>query len=227
MRHLRIPGTIIPPPWKRAFTVVLSIVLFIFLGYLPLLISLHDVRFPTSAIDGSDLLAAEIQSSMMTQIQKCIGRFYTGLSDEDEAKLAEVIHRESFRYGYDPRFVLALIIVESSFYNRAVSSKGAKGLMQLRPFVARSLAEEMGLVWEEGAIYDPEINVRIGLYYLSKLMARFQDVHVALVAYNFGPTYIERQIEQGHPVPKGYADRVMISYRTLSGSRELPVYLVL
>jgi len=200
---------------------VVSIVFFIFLGYLPLIISLDEVHPTASAIDGSDLLAAEIQASLMLQIHKCIGQFYTGLSDEEEAKLAEVIHRESLRYGYDPRFVLALIMVESSFYNKAVSSKGAKGLMQLRPFVARSLAEEMGLLWEENAIYDPEINVRLGLYYFSKLMTRFQDVHLALMAYNFGPTYIERQIEQGRPVPRGYADRVMIGYRALSGSRDL------
>ena len=37
----------------------------------------------------------------------------------------------------------------------------------------------------------------MGLYYFTKLMARFEDVHLALMAYNYGPTYVERRIRQG------------------------------
>jgi soluble lytic murein transglycosylase len=116
--------------------------------------------------------------------------------------------------------VLALIIVESSFYSKATSSKGAKGLMQLRPDVAKVLAKEVGIAWdEEKAIYDPGVNIQLGLYYLSRLILQFKDLKVALAAYNFGPTYIKERIELGMTLPTGYADKVMRKYRRLTQER--------
>jgi soluble lytic murein transglycosylase len=113
--------------------------------------------------------------------------------------------------------VLALIMVESSFYSKATSSKGAKGLMQLRPHVARALAQEVGIAWDgEEAVYDPEVNIRLGLYYLSQLILQFRDLKVALAAYNFGPTYIREKIEQGLPLPTQYANKVLQKYYKLS-----------
>ena len=62
-------------------------------------------------------------------------------------ELAEVIYEEALRYNQDPKFILALIAIESSFKNSSVSEKGAKGLMQIMPYVAESLAQEMGIEW--------------------------------------------------------------------------------
>jgi soluble lytic murein transglycosylase len=164
-----------------------------------------------------DTVLLEFDPSIKGKIYRFIQRYQTGLTDQEEAELAGLIYAESQKYQCDPSLVLALIMVESSFYTKATSSKGAKGLMQLRPFVAKALAEEVGIAWdEEAVIYDPEVNIRLGLYYLSQLILQFKDLKVALAAYNFGPTYIREQIARGKPLPTGYANKVLKRYRTLS-----------
>ncbi|HEY0745097.1 MAG TPA: lytic transglycosylase domain-containing protein [Steroidobacteraceae bacterium] len=83
-----------------------------------------------------------------------------------------------------PALVSAVIVVESGFNPRAVSKKGAVGLMQLRPETAR----RYGVT----DIYDPEQNVRAGARYLSDLIARFgSNLELALAAYNAGEEAVE------------------------------------
>jgi soluble lytic murein transglycosylase-like protein len=83
-----------------------------------------------------------------------------------------------------PALVSAVIVVESGFNPRAVSKKGAVGLMQLLPETAR----RYGVT----DIYDPEQNVRAGARYLSDLIARFgSNVELALAAYNAGEEAVE------------------------------------
>ena len=167
-----------------------------------------------------DEVLLEFDPSMKGGIYRLIQTFPTGLTYKEEAQLAGLICAESQKHSCDPELVLALIIVESSFYSKATSSKGAKGLMQLRPQVAKSLAQEVGIVWdEETTIYDPEVNLRLGLYYLSHLILQFKDLKVALAAYNFGPTYVKERIELGMPLPTGYADKVLRKYHRLSQER--------
>jgi soluble lytic murein transglycosylase-like protein len=84
-----------------------------------------------------------------------------------------------------PALVHAVIVVESGFNPRAVSKRGAIGLMQLRPETAR----RYGVT----DIYDPEQNVRAGARYLSDLIARFgSNLELALAAYNAGEEAVER-----------------------------------
>jgi soluble lytic murein transglycosylase len=167
--------------------------------------------------DYLDMVRLEFSSSVKGEIYRFIQRFHTGLTDEEEVRLTELILDESQRYGYDPELVLALIMVESSFYSKAISTKGARGLMQLRPHVAKALAQEVGIPWEkETSIFDPEVNIRLGLYYLSKLILQFKDLKVAITAYNFGPTYIREMMRQGKPLPMRYANKVLKKYRKLS-----------
>ena len=164
-----------------------------------------------------NVILLEFDPSMKGKIYRLIQTFPTGLTDREEAQLTDLICAESQKYGCDPELVLALIIVESSFYSKATSSKGAKGLMQLRPDVAKVLAKEVGIAWDEDkAIYDPGVNVQLGLYYLSQLILQFKDLKVALAAYNFGPTYIKERIELGMALPTGYAEKVMRKYRRLT-----------
>ena len=94
----------------------------------------------------------------------------------------------SQKYNLDPLFVAAIIKAESKFINRARSHAGAIGLMQLMPRTARELAEELGMKnIREKDLENPEININLGTYYLSKLDKLFKgDTVLMLSAYNAG-----------------------------------------
>jgi soluble lytic murein transglycosylase-like protein len=106
--------------------------------------------------------------------------------------------------------VRAVIVVESGFNPRAVSKKGAIGLMQLLPATAKRYGVKN--------IYDPEQNVRAGAQYLSDLLARFDsNLELALAAYNAGEQAVERY---GRHVPPfretlAYVPSVMKVYQRL------------
>ncbi len=89
------------------------------------------------------------------------------------------------RYGLDPRLVVSVIEVESAFNPRAVSPKGAKGLMQLMPATAKMLGVTDS--------FDPEQNLHGGIRYLSYLYDLFnKDLSLALAAYNSGEGRVMR-----------------------------------
>jgi soluble lytic murein transglycosylase-like protein len=106
--------------------------------------------------------------------------------------------------------VRAVIVVESGFNPRAVSKKGAIGLMQLQPATAKRYGVKN--------IYDPGENVRAGAHYLSDLLARFDsNLELALAAYNAGEEAVERY---GRHVPPyretlAYVPSVMKVYQRL------------
>ena len=106
--------------------------------------------------------------------------------------------------------VRAVIVVESGFNPRAVSKKGAIGLMQLQPATAKRYGVKN--------IYDPEQNVRAGAHYLSDLLTRFDsNLELALAAYNAGEEAVERY---GRHVPPyretlAYVPSVMKVYQRL------------
>ena len=206
------------PPWQSIAKFFLTFPLVLLISYVPVTYMAYEgYQGRTISAGYWDAVFLEFDPSIKGEIYRFIQGFQTGLTDQEEAQLAGLILAESHKYRCDPRLVLALIMVESSFYSKATSSKGAKGLMQLRPYVAKDLAQEIGIEWnEEGVIYDPEVNIRLGLYYLSQLILQFKDLKIALAAYNFGPTYIRDQIAQGRPLPTDYANKVLEKYRNLS-----------
>ena len=90
-----------------------------------------------------------------------------------------IIERYAAKYRVDPTLVRAVIQVESDFNPSCVSSKGARGLMQLMPGTARQ--------YGVSSIHDPEQNISGGVHYLSDLMQLFRDdLPRALAAYNAG-----------------------------------------
>ena len=99
--------------------------------------------------------------------------------------LHQLVRDVSEEHGIDPRLVDALVRVESSYDPRAVSHRGAMGLMQLMPETARRLRIEDP--------FDPEQNVRAGVGEISRLMDRYAgDLPLALAAYNAGEGAIAR-----------------------------------
>lgn len=149
-------------------------------------------------------------------ILEVLERQPTGLANVTKEELAEVIYEEATRYNHDPKFILALIFTESEFYNWAVSQKGAKGLMQIMPYVAESLARDLGIEWSgDRTLFNPYLNIRIGIYYLSQLMLDFKDVGTALTAYNYGPTYVRSLIERKERIPHDYYRRFLTVYKSI------------
>jgi len=92
------------------------------------------------------------------------------------------------RTGLDPFLVAAVVREESSYYPRAVSRAGARGLMQLMPATAQPMAENRGLAFRNGSLLDePGANVQLGTSFLAGLVREFGDPRIALAGYNAGP----------------------------------------
>jgi soluble lytic murein transglycosylase-like protein len=114
--------------------------------------------------------------------------------------LNEVINTISDRHHIDPDFINSVIHAESGFNPRAVSPKGARGLMQLMPQTASKLGVSNS--------FDPGANVEGGTRYLSELLERYNfDAVKALAAYNAGPG----RVQQYRGVPPYYETRVYVA----------------
>jgi soluble lytic murein transglycosylase len=106
---------------------------------------------------------------------------------------AAIIEQWCVAYNVDPNMAAAVLEAESSGRPRAVSSAGALGLMQLMPPTADELAREIGLgPPSKDDLFDPSLNIRLGVYYLSKLRRRFGDEReLVIAAYHAGPTRVD------------------------------------
>lgn len=156
------------------------------------------------------------EEELIQEIQEVLARNSKDLSEETQRELAKLIYFESIRYNHDPKFILALIAIESSFKNRSVSEKGAKGLMQLMPCVAESIAKDLGIEWKgDLTLFNPHLNIKMGIHYFSQLLSDFNDVRIALTAYNYGPTYIKELVESKKRIPNHFTRRVFTLYQTL------------
>ncbi|MBW2270557.1 MAG: lytic transglycosylase domain-containing protein [Deltaproteobacteria bacterium] len=132
------------------------------------------------------------------------------LTPNEVARLADAVRSEAARFGLAPDLVLAVIEVESQFDAFAVSSAGAMGLMQILPGTGEALARRYGQPWHgPRTLFDPVVNVRLGIAYLAELRHRFGQWPTALAAYNWGPGAIGRRLTAGDPIPVGYARRVL------------------
>ena len=155
------------------------------------------------------------EASRLEYMTRILREHWTGLGADDEARLARIIYEESSAQNLDPLLVMALIKTESTFYYRARSYKGAKGLMQLMPRTGRWAARELDLQWDgDRTLYNPDINVKLGIYYFSVLQERYRDdTMLSIAAYNEGPTRIARRIRRGKALPKGYSNKVLTNYK--------------
>ena len=117
-----------------------------------------------------------------------------------------IIKDASARYGVEAELIQAIIMAESSYNPRAVSKRGAQGLMQLMPSTAKALGVEDS--------FNPEHNIHGGVRYFKYLLDRFEgDVKMALAAYNAGSSRVREY--QGIPPFKAtqyYIDRVFSYY---------------
>ena len=125
-----------------------------------------------------------------------------------------IINQASRRFGIDTSLIKAVIKAESGFDRRAISSKGALGLMQLMPHTAEAMDVDNP--------FNPEENIFGGTRYLSLLLERFKNnKELAVAAYNAGPGNVESY--QGippFPETKAFVERVMDYYRSYNSRAE-------
>jgi soluble lytic murein transglycosylase len=117
-------------------------------------------------------------------------------------------------YDLDAALLAAVIYRESKFEADAESSSGAIGLMQLLPDTAKGIALHTGgSRFQVEDLYDPEINVRYGSFYLRRLIRKYDDTRLALAAYNAGQANVDGWLTKGEGIPfpetREYVDEVM------------------
>jgi soluble lytic murein transglycosylase-like protein len=118
-----------------------------------------------------------------------------------------IVFKAAYRYEVEPAMVMAIIMAESSYNPKAISKKGAKGLMQLMPKTAKSLGVKDS--------FNPEHNINGGVRYYKKLLNQFNgDVELALAAYNAG----SRNVREHRGIPpfratKYYVKKVIKYYQ--------------
>lgn len=133
---------------------------------------------------------------------------------------ANLIIDSSIKMHLDPLWVTAIVWTESSFNPKAISNKGARGLMQLMPKTAKEILEEIPVSiiphW-----LDAKGNIILGTYYLKKLLVRFAGNHkLATMAYNLGRSGLLRRIREGGVPKMRYWDKVESRYYQLRHETE-------
>lgn len=123
---------------------------------------------------------------------------------------APLIERAAAKHGVDACVIHGVVTAESNYDRFAVSSAGARGLMQLMPNTAR----EMGVAY----VYDPLENLNGGTHYLRLQLQKYGTLRQALWAYNCGPECVDaRRVPR---VTLRYADAVIAHYRRCAAARE-------
>ena len=120
--------------------------------------------------------------------------------DKDVVKVEDIEYYELAKkyaeeYRIDIELVLATIDVESSFRKDVVSKAGAIGLMQIMPDTFNDLIERTGENYTTDDLYDPEVNIKYGCYYLRYLIDYFNDVNLSVAAYNAGIGNVNKWIK--------------------------------
>lgn len=130
--------------------------------------------------------------------------------ESSPAGYVDHVRDASTRYGVPEKLVTAVIRAESGFNPRAVSPKGARGLMQLMPQTASLLGVRDS--------FDPAENIDGGVRHLRRLIERFSNVPLALAAYNAGENAVThyRGIPP-YPETQGYVQKVMLFFNGGAG----------
>lgn len=108
-------------------------------------------------------------------------------------RYTDIIRKYAQEYDLKPELVCAVIKAESGFNKDAVSSVGASGLMQVMEGTANWLAPKISMDgFEYTQIFDPDVNIRLGCFYLNMLEKQYGDIDVALCAYNAGSGNVDK-----------------------------------
>ena len=128
-------------------------------------------------------------------------------------KYESIVRGHARNYRLEPALLAAVIYQESKFRANVTSDSGAIGLMQLLPATAKGIAVHTGgSRFRVDDLYNPEINVRYGSWYLRHLLDKYGDERTALAAYNAGQENVDEWRRDGRGIAfsetRHYVDRV-------------------
>lgn len=108
-----------------------------------------------------------------------------------------LVIQNHYKYNVDESLIYAVIRTESGFDPDAVSSANACGLMQITPatFDWLQFKKDIDDKMDSSYLFDPSINIEYGTYFLSILLDRYEDVSVAVSAYNAGISAVDRWLD--------------------------------
>ena len=124
--------------------------------------------------------------------------------------LEPTLAAEARAHGVDPAFAAGLIRQESMFTPTATSGAGARGLMQVMPSLGRTLARARGFpVWDPVLLYQPDVNLQLGMIHLEDLLERQEHPAHVLAAYNAGASRVIRwKDKSGTADPEIFTERI-------------------
>jgi soluble lytic murein transglycosylase-like protein len=194
---------------KRLFTLLLGVLLL-----LPLLAQaeIYKYRGPDGSFHFTDRPMARgyklLWRSGKSKSKK--GGYSLAKMKENKSRLTPLIAEVAKELRIHPGLLHAMVRVESAYNPKAVSKKGAQGLMQLMP----ETASRYGVADS----YDPKQNLEGGARYLSDLLREFEyDIKLALAAYNAGENAVKRYGNKIPPFPEtiNYVDKVLGEYERI------------
>jgi len=199
---------------KKINIQILSVEIFRFLFVFTMILGVSFVSTQigqkTPQVMNNTVDDSEATSSKASEVETDVTVIYdipSKFRHKKEHLFHPIILQEASRYEIDPALVKAIIMAESGYNPRAISKKGAKGLMQLMPSTAEALGVE--------DIFNPEQNISGGVRYFRQLVNRFGgDVKLALAAYNAGSQKVRHY--QGVPPYKSthyYIEKVFKYYQ--------------
>ena len=155
-------------------------------------------------------LEAELETARVElSVRNVLDNNHINVPAEQKRAIAQTIIEMGQRYELPSELILAVIFTESSFDVAAESDRGALGLMQLMPATAAALASELEVEWKgQQLLTNPQINILLGSFYLRRLIHRFDDLDMALAAYNVGPTRLQSILSEFGRAPQRYSRKV-------------------
>ena len=180
----------------------------------------YDALEESAASSSARLLASAVALRDLGQTPRSVRLGLRALRDgQRDARVFRLIYplvdREQLvaqarARNLDPALVAGLIRQESSFYPRAVSGAGARGLMQVMPAVGQGIARQLGFpVWDSALLFDPDANLQLGTAHLAQSLRDYDALVRALAAYNAGGSRVQRwSTKAGTNDPEIFAERI-------------------
>lgn len=159
------------------------------------------------------------EARVFSIMQKLAGQRVTGAPLYEAAAL---VCKSSDQFGYDPLLLVAVIRVEGVFNPAALgrfrsgAPSGAMGLMQLKYETAVEVGRQLEMEHiDEKDLFNPEINLVLGVAYLTQLIKWFRSFKLGLIAYNQGPGAVRQTLTNKEPLSIDYYQKVLGNYYQL------------